>query len=51
MADANFLTAGFLHACVIRSDLTAWCWGSNAAGQLGDGTTTDRPAPVTVQGL
>ncbi|HET9619749.1 MAG TPA: hypothetical protein VFP84_00185 [Kofleriaceae bacterium] len=38
--------AGVSHACAIRSDGTAWCWGSNDAGQLGDGTTMDRPQPV-----
>lgn len=29
------VTAGTDHACGIRSDASAWCWGSNAYGQLG----------------
>ena len=30
---------------------TMLAWGSNSAGQLGDGTTTNRPAPVAVPGV
>ncbi|HKI56599.1 MAG TPA: hypothetical protein VKB31_05555 [Trueperaceae bacterium] len=30
---------------------SVYAWGSNAYGQLGDGTTTDRHAPVKVPGL
>lgn len=32
--------------CAVMSDLTVRCWGGNAHGQLGDGTTADAAAPV-----
>jgi alpha-tubulin suppressor-like RCC1 family protein len=35
----------------VRSDGTVWAWGDNRFGQLGDGTTTGRLAPVQVTGL
>lgn len=37
--------------CAIRSDQTLWCMGENQFGQLGDGTTVDRPYPVHVAGV
>ena len=32
----------------MKSDGTLWAWGSNWAGQLGDGTTTDKTTPVQI---
>ena len=43
--------AGHSHACLVKADGTVWCFGGNALGQLGDGTTTNRNAPVQVTGL
>lgn len=34
----------------LRADGTIWGWGSNANGQLGDGTTIDSKSPVVVRG-
>jgi hypothetical protein len=37
-------------ACAVQGgDL--WCWGANAYGSLGNGTTTDSAVPVQVMGL
>lgn len=47
--DWVFVTAGANHNAAIKSDGTLWTWGLNTSGQLGDGTTTDRPAPVRVR--
>ena len=33
------ITAGSYHGCALLPDAGVWCWGSNAYGQLGDGTT------------
>jgi alpha-tubulin suppressor-like RCC1 family protein len=60
LAGVTALAAGYSHTCALLVDTTVKCWGSNAAiegghfsfsysgGELGDGTTTVRPAPVTV---
>jgi len=37
LTGASFLAAGNQHQCaILRGEI--WCWGSNARGQLGDGT-------------
>jgi probable HAF family extracellular repeat protein len=42
------LTAGEPQTIALLADGTAWTWGSNQYGQLGDGTFTDRLNPVQV---
>jgi alpha-tubulin suppressor-like RCC1 family protein len=42
------LAVGGAHACARLDDDTVRCWGENHDGQLGDGTFTDRAAPVVV---
>jgi alpha-tubulin suppressor-like RCC1 family protein len=49
VAFAN-LTAGSDHACGLTSGGAAYCWGLNAAGQLGLGDTISRATPVSVAG-
>jgi len=45
------ISVGGYHSCVVTSTGEAWCWGENQVGQLGDGTTVDRPTPSPVSGL
>jgi alpha-tubulin suppressor-like RCC1 family protein len=45
------LTAGLgHHACGLTTTGTAYCWGWNEDGQLGNGTTSSSNAPVAVAG-
>jgi alpha-tubulin suppressor-like RCC1 family protein len=38
---------GFHQTCVLRATGGVLCWGENGFGELGDGTTVQRLAPVT----
>jgi len=44
------ITSFGMHSCALTASGTAWCWGSNWSGQLGDGTRVERSTPVTVSG-
>ncbi|AKV01363.1 BNR repeat domain protein [Labilithrix luteola] len=45
------IRAGVAHVCALLGNGSVRCWGWNGTGQLGDGSETDRPTPVAVQGL
>jgi len=44
------ISAGHYHTCGLALDGWAYCWGDNSAGELGDGTQSDRHVPVPVSG-
>lgn len=49
----SMIAAGSLHSCAMprytgAGTVVPWCWGFNASGQLGDGTTTTSNTPVAV---
>lgn len=45
---ASIVPGQGLLTCGIQVDGSLWCWGSNAQGQLGDGTTDDRHLPTQI---
>jgi alpha-tubulin suppressor-like RCC1 family protein len=44
------VSAGYAHSLGITGNGIAWSWGESAAGELGDGTVSDRSSPVSVVG-
>jgi len=52
IGDAVDITKGGTSACVLRASGAVACWGNNADGQLGNGSTsTSSDQPVDVMGL
>jgi alpha-tubulin suppressor-like RCC1 family protein len=45
------LTGGLSHTCILRTDGTTWCWGSDTMGELGDGATAASSPPVQVAAI
>ena len=45
----GLLALGWHHTCAyVTASTLLQCWGYNGHGQLGDGTTTDRDTPTTI---
>jgi alpha-tubulin suppressor-like RCC1 family protein len=44
----SVVAAGNGHSCGVTTQAEVYCWGANVNGQIGDGTLTDRIAPVLV---
>lgn len=51
LADAVSVSVHNAEVCALQAFGTAMCWGFNFFGQVGDGTTLDALAPVTVLNL
>jgi alpha-tubulin suppressor-like RCC1 family protein len=49
--DSGSLAGGDNFSCAVADSGAVLCWGSNAEGQLGDGTQQDRLVPTPVNGL
>jgi len=44
------VSVGGYHNCALMADQTAWCWGDEFEGRLGNGTLTPTATPTPVNG-
>jgi alpha-tubulin suppressor-like RCC1 family protein len=49
--DVALVFAGAYHTCALQTDGTAWCWGYNQYGQLGNENRVQQIAPGRVIGV
>jgi alpha-tubulin suppressor-like RCC1 family protein len=49
LENVKAVAAGGVHSLAILGDGTAWAWGTNTLGQVGDGTFEQRLTPVAVR--
>ena len=49
-AERGIVAAGGRHSCALEPNGSAFCWGANDQGQLGDGTRDDHADPASVSG-
>ncbi|MBN8524507.1 MAG: hypothetical protein J0M02_04115 [Planctomycetes bacterium] len=50
LSNVMAISAGYYHSLAVTAASAAYAWGDNQFGQIGDGTTTDRPTPVSTGG-
>ncbi|QZY29126.1 RCC1 domain-containing protein [Nocardioides coralli] len=43
------IEASHIHTCAVKTDHTAWCWGNNRLGQLGNGAVSNTGHPLPIQ--
>lgn len=51
LSSVTSVAAGGYFSLALKADGTVWAWGSNSAGQLGNGTNGDNATPVQVSSL
>jgi alpha-tubulin suppressor-like RCC1 family protein len=50
LVDITAIAVGYAHTIALKNDETAWTWGGNHYGALGDDTTENHKTPVQVKG-
>lgn len=50
LENANYFSRIWRHVCISKTDGSAWCWGNNTHGALGDGTENNSSTPIHVPG-